>query len=118
MNYNTKAEMALLLDFYGPLLTDRQREIAELSANEDLSLREIASECGITYQGVRESLKKSESILKNAEEKLGLMERFGVMRDKFRFIASELDKLRESCPERKDEIDRVIAAAKEMLDSF
>lgn len=118
MNYGTKAEMALLLDFYGSLLTERQREIADLSTNEDLSLREIASVCGITYQGVRESLKKSESILKDAEAKLGLIERFDGMRERFAFIVDSLNDLKKNCPDFESEIDRVIDAAKEMLDSF
>ncbi|MBQ7847547.1 MAG: DNA-binding protein, partial [Clostridia bacterium] len=43
----------MLLDFYGELLTERQRELADLYYNDDLSLSEVAEECGITRQGVR-----------------------------------------------------------------
>lgn len=66
----------LLLDFYGELLSPRQREVAEYSYGEDLSLSEIATLTGITRQGVRDSLKKTESLLLHYEETLGLVTRF------------------------------------------
>ena len=48
--------MTLLFDFYGDLLTDRQKEFYDLYHNEDLSLAEIAENAGITRQGVRDVL--------------------------------------------------------------
>ncbi len=66
----------MLLDFYGSLLSERQRDVMELYYNEDLSLAEIAEDIGITRQGVRDAIKKSESILAETEEKLGLAQRF------------------------------------------
>ena len=65
--------MALLLDFYGGLLTERQREICEYYYNEDLSHTEIAANTGITRQGVRDGLHKAETILLEAEESLGFV---------------------------------------------
>lgn len=69
-------KISLLLDFYGQMLTDKQREVVELYYNEDLSLAEIAGHSGITRQGVRDSIKRAECQLTDCEEKLGLMARF------------------------------------------
>ena len=49
---------SLLLDFYGELLTDKQRECCELHFNEDLSLAEIAEQCGISRQGVWDNIRR------------------------------------------------------------
>lgn len=68
--------MTLLYDFYGDLLTDRQREFYDLYHNEDLSLAEIAENAGITRQGVRDVLVRAEATLSEFEEKTGLMQRF------------------------------------------
>lgn len=68
--------VVLLLDFYGELLTDRQRQVAELYYGEDLSLAEVARIAGITRQGVRDSLLKSVELLKGYEAKLNLLARF------------------------------------------
>ena len=47
---NQAFRMALLFDFYGDVLTDRQKEFYDLYYNEDLSLAEIAENYGITRQ--------------------------------------------------------------------
>jgi predicted DNA-binding protein YlxM (UPF0122 family) len=70
-----------LLDFYGQMLTEKQREVVEYYYNEDLSLAEIAAHCGITRQGVRDSIKRAELVLIDCEEKLGLMARFRDIQD-------------------------------------
>lgn len=74
-------QMTILFDFYGEMLTEKQREAVDLYYNEDLSLAEIAAESGITRQGVRDSIKRAESTLLEMEEKLGLAKRFGPMQD-------------------------------------
>ena len=68
--------MTMLFDFYGDLLTDRQREFFDLYHNEDLSLAEIAENAGITRQGVRDVLVRAEATLNEFEEKTGLIQRF------------------------------------------
>ena len=68
--------ISYLLDFYGQMLTDKQREVVELYYNEDLSLAEIAAISKITRQGVRDSIKRAEAQLREYEEKLGLARRF------------------------------------------
>ncbi|MCL2056882.1 MAG: putative DNA-binding protein [Oscillospiraceae bacterium] len=68
--------ISVLLDFYGEMLTEKQREAVELYYNEDLSLAEIAEHSGITRQGVRDAVKRAENQLLEYEEKLGLWARF------------------------------------------
>lgn len=72
--------MANLLDFYGPMLTDKQRESMNFYYNEDLSLGEISEILKITRQGVRDHIKKGETSLSYYEEKLQLLQRFEKMK--------------------------------------
>ena len=53
-----KFEVSLLLDFYGQLLSDSGRQMTNLYYNDDLSLAEIAEQCSITRQGVRDKIKR------------------------------------------------------------
>ncbi len=66
-------EVSTLLDFYGQLLTDKQREAVEYYYNDDLSLGEIAENLKISRQGVRDSIKRAETVMFEMEEKLGLV---------------------------------------------
>ena len=70
---------SLLLDFYGELLTEKQRECCELHFNEDLSLAEIAEQCGISRQGVWDNIRRGVASLEEIEEKTGLIRRFSEM---------------------------------------
>ena len=79
--------MAMLYDFYGDVLTDRQKEFYDLYYNEDLSLGEIAENYGITRQGVRDVIVRAEAILTELEEKTGIVARFLEMQR----ISAEID---------------------------
>lgn len=68
-------EMSLLFDYYGDLLTDRQRMCFELRHNQDLSFAEIAQELQISRQGVYDNLSRAEALLRNMEEKTGCVGR-------------------------------------------
>jgi len=68
-------ERILLYDYYGDLLTDRQRECFELRYNQDLSLGEIGRELGISRQGVFDNLSRTEALLENMERKTGCVRR-------------------------------------------
>ena len=83
--------ISLLLDFYGDILSERRREIIEMYYNEDLSLSEIADITGISRQGVRDSVKKSENELLKLEETLKLVERFEKLKAEIRSITADLD---------------------------
>ena len=74
--FEKNLKIACLLDFYGEVLSERKQAVLSLYYNEDLSLAEIAEEIGISRQGVRELIKKSEEELLFLEEKLGLEKKF------------------------------------------
>ena len=69
-------KISLLLDFYGAILTEKQRESLEVYQNEDLSLAEIAEIAAISRQGVRDNIKRGENILLEMEEKLSFFEKY------------------------------------------
>ena len=73
---NQAYRMAMLYDFYGDLLTARQKEFYDLYYNDDLSLAEIAENYGITRQGVRDIIVRAEKTLEDIEEKTGLIQRY------------------------------------------
>ena len=78
--FEKNLEMSQLLDFYGETLSERKLSVMSLYYNEDFSLSEVAEEVGISRQGVRELIKKSEKELTELENKLGLVERFNRLR--------------------------------------
>ena len=71
-----RLQIIMLYDFYGPLLTERQRQYIEHHFLEDWSLSEIAEEYGVSRQAVHDNLKRSEAILKHTDEKLKLLQRW------------------------------------------
>ena len=73
-------EMTLLYDYYGDLLTDRQKQCFDLRYNQDLSLSEIAQELNVSRQGVYDNLSRAEALLRNMEEKTGCVRRDRVLR--------------------------------------
>ncbi len=79
-------EQALLYDFYGELLTGRQRQVYENVVLEDCSLSEVAQELGISRQGVYDMLRRCNQILEDYEKKLHLVEKFLHIKDKVRKI--------------------------------
>lgn len=87
-------ELSVLYDFYGALLTDKQRAIFDMYHNEDLSLSEIAENEGITRQGVRDALLRAAKTLEETEEKLGLYRRYGSLEDKLIELENTAGKIR------------------------
>lgn len=77
---NQTYRMTMLYDFYGELLTNRQREFFDLYYNNDLSLSEIAENAGISRQGVRDVIVRAEAQMQEVEDKTGLIRRFEEMR--------------------------------------
>lgn len=83
---NQTYRMTMLFDFYGDILTQRQRELFDLYYNEDLSLSEIAENCGISRQGVRDVIVRAEASMQEIEDKTGLIRRFMQMQPKIAAI--------------------------------
>ena len=69
-------EMGYLLDFYGEVLTDKQREMMSQYYHDDLSLSEIGENFGITRQGARDAIKHGETTLRELERNVGLAARY------------------------------------------
>lgn len=90
---NESVEIALLLDFYGQLLTPKQFEILDLHYNNDFSLGEIGEQQKISRQGVHDSVKKGKEALWRYEQKLGLVKRFLAHEEILLQVLSELKKL-------------------------
>ena len=90
---NQAYRMAMLYDFYGDLLTDRQKEFYDLYYNEDLSLAEIAENYGISRQGVRDVIVRAEATMTEIEDKTHLIRRFFRMRDELAAIDAAADRL-------------------------
>lgn len=68
--------ISLLLDFYGPLLTDKQRMSLQLHHEDDMSLGEIAEELGVSRQAVHDNLQRACHILNDYESKLHLVAQY------------------------------------------
>ena len=90
---NQTYRMTMLFDFYGEVLTPRQKEFFDLYYNEDLSLAEIAENYGITRQGVRDVIVRAEAIMTDLEDKTGLMKRFMLMQQQVQAILDAAEKI-------------------------
>ena len=83
--------VAFLLDFYGDLLTEKQRESLDFYYNDDLSLGEIGANLGISRQGVRDNIKRAEAILLEMEDKLGLAAKFAEIKTRLAEVRKAVD---------------------------
>lgn len=85
------AWMNMLFDFYGELLTERQKDFMDLYYGQNLSLGEIAVEFNVTRQAVYDTLKRSEQVLSQYEDKLGLVTKSASERNKLAAAAAMLE---------------------------
>lgn len=86
-------EMTLLFDYYGDLLTQRQKLCFDMRHNQDLTLGEIAEELQISRQGVHDNLSRAEALLRNMEEKTGFVRRDLMNRKAMRMVLESAEKL-------------------------
>ena len=106
-------EMVLLLDYYGGMLTDKQRECFDMRYNQDLSLGEIGELLGVSRQAVCDNLARTEALLRRMEENIGCVKRDMLIRKAARDIleaAAVLDT--SSDPSVSELAKRITAAAK------
>ncbi len=111
-----RTKTALLYDFFGELLPQKQREYFELYYNDDLSLSEISALTGVSRQGVRDGIAHAVSSLEEYEDKTGIVTVFSGVKSKLRSLHSMTEMLIRALPdgdERKtaekilDEIDSI-----------
>lgn len=102
-------QLTLLYDFYGELLTEKQKQVYELHYQNDLSLSEIGEELSISRQAVRDQLKRTEKILQDYEEKLQLVSRFQAQKK----AVQEMKHIMESM-EKKNSDAAVVKALSKM----
>jgi len=88
-------KLNLLFDYYGDFLTKKQKDIFELYYLNDLSLGEIAENSGITRQGVYDILRRSQDILLNFEEKLGMVKKYTCQKKEIQKILVILEELEQ-----------------------
>lgn len=124
MNPEKNLRVSVLLDYYSPMLTDKQTDVIDLYYNEDLSLSEIAEHENITRQGVRDSIKRGEQTLFEMEEKFRLAERsekYYEMINEIISLAAEIEKecsyggALKSVQKRAEAITRLAEENKELF---
>lgn len=113
-------EIAMLLDFYGQLLTIRQYEILDLHYNSDFSLGEIAGQLNISRQGVYDGVKKGKEALRQFEEKLGLVKRFSKHEQTLRRVLENLQSVRPENPNSPDGalLDRCVEELRKVINDL
>lgn len=79
-------EQGILYDFYGELLTEHQKQLYEAVVYENMSLSEVASEHGISRQGVHDLIKRCDKTLYDYEEKFHLVAKFTSIKGKIEEI--------------------------------
>ena len=105
-------EMLLLFDYYGDMLTERQRMCLDLRYNQDLSLAEIADELGVSRQGVHDNIIRAEAHLQKMEAKTGCVRRCLQSRTAKQTILSVTAGLEtHSDPAVREAVGKIIAAA-------
>ena len=105
---------SMLFDFYGDLLTEKQREYYDLHYNEDLSLGEIAEQSGISRQGVWDIIRRADKILVETEEKTGLVNRFQQLRAQ----VDEIEQLVISAKEGRGDTDKLLGEVLSYLENL
>ena len=100
------SEISMLYDFYGDLLTDRQKTVLEYYYGDDYTLSEIADNVGISRQAVHDTVHKAEKALRSYESVLGLVSRHRQNMDIFSRASLILESVIEDT-ENKDIRDRL-----------
>ncbi len=104
--------MSLLLDYYGSLLTQKQKHYFDLYYNQDLSLTEIAEQEGISRQGVHDNISRAEAILRDMETAVGCVEKAQLLRNALSEIDSAAGQLAgHEDPTVRRNAQRILAAA-------
>ena len=102
-------EMTLLLDYYGDMLTERQKVCFDMRHNQDLSFGEIGEALGVSRQAVCDNLTRSEAILRKMEENIGCVRRARQRRKHLQAVeASAQQLIQHSDPQVADLAQRIL----------
>lgn len=86
----TRQHKNMLFDFYGGLLTEKQREIYAMHHDDDCSLAEIGETMSVTPQAVADILKRADGKLNKYEEKLGMVQKYQVQQEQMIIVEDAL----------------------------
>lgn len=109
-------EMSLLFDYYGGMLTEKQRDCFDMRYNQDLSLGEIGQVLGVSRQGVHDNLTRTEALLRKMEENIGCVSRDLERRKALKVILDAAEKLRENSDSTVSSLAEAIMEAAEGLE--
>lgn len=104
-----RIELNLLLDFYGPLLTEARAQILSLYLEQDMSLQEIADAMDITRQAVHDAIGRATDQLEEYERRLGMIQRYRRVHMEMSEVIAKLGTIRPT-KESQQALDEAIAA--------
>ncbi|MBC5996094.1 transcriptional regulator [Romboutsia ilealis] len=102
MNIEKMIEIGLLFEQYKELLTDKQREIVSLYYEEDYSLGEISENLSVSRQGVYDTLKRSEKILRDYEDKLKLVSKLQEQEEFVKLVENKIVDIKQDLLQNRD----------------
>ena len=102
MNIEKMIEIGLMFEQYKELLTDKQREIVSLYYEEDYSLGEISENLNVSRQGVYDTLKRSEKILRDYEDKLKLVSKLQEQEEFIKLVENKIVDIKQDLLQNKD----------------
>ena len=108
-------EMSLLFDYYGAMLTEKQRQCFDMRYNQDFSLGEIAADMGVSRQAVCDNLRRTEAILRKMEENVGYVARDLKLRKVLRTINKSAQAIATSVdPVTCEYAEKILAVVQEI----
>lgn len=106
----------LLFDFYGDLLTKKQKEVYQLYQLDDLSLSEIGENFSISRQGIYDTIKRCDKQMEHLEEILGLVDKFIISRERIELIKSMIEEFKDN--QNIDIINKIDIIVNEISDDL
>ena len=102
MNIEKMVEIGLMFEQYKELLTEKQKEIVSLYYEEDYSLGEISENLNVSRQGVYDTLKRSEKILRDYEDKLKLVSKLQEQEEFIKLVENKIVDIKQDLLQNKD----------------